>query len=97
MLERIDVLGGERTAIMLPSRVKAQLRLQCAETGKTLRRLILEALREAGYTMDDDDLVDGRTARWQKIKETERKHQEWVAKQRARASTAAPSHDDDII
>jgi hypothetical protein len=53
---------GDDTGLMLmvPVDTLKMLRIRAAETGTTVRALVLEALRKAGYSVPVDELVDRR-------------------------------------
>lgn len=53
---------GKGTALMLtvPEATRRALALQAAEQGTTMRALVLEALKKAGYPVPADELVDRR-------------------------------------
>lgn len=46
--------------VTIPKRVKRALDLKSVETGQTRRALVLQALRELGVTVSDDDIVGRR-------------------------------------
>ena len=46
--------------VTIPKRVKRALDLKSVETGRTRRALVLEALREVGVTVSDDDIAGRR-------------------------------------
>jgi hypothetical protein len=46
--------------ITIPPRVKRALELKAVETGRTRRALVLEALRQVGVTVTDEDIVGRR-------------------------------------
>ncbi|MAM39784.1 MAG: hypothetical protein CL949_15070 [Erythrobacter sp.] len=48
--------------ITVPRRIKHELDVRAAETGRTKRAIVLEALRAAGFEMTDDE-VAGRRGR----------------------------------
>lgn len=49
--------------VTIPKRVKRALDLKSVETGRTRRALVLEALREVGVTVTDDDIAGRRGAK----------------------------------
>lgn len=49
--------------ITIPPRVKRALDLKAVETGRTRRALVLEALRQVGVTVTDEDIVGRRGQR----------------------------------
>ncbi len=49
--------------VTIPKRVKRALDLRSVETGRTRRALVLEALREVGVTVTDDDIAGRRGAK----------------------------------
>ncbi len=49
--------------VTIPKRVKRSLDLKSVETGRTRRALVLEALREVGVTVTDDDIAGRRGAK----------------------------------
>jgi len=46
--------------LMVPVDTLRMLRIKAAETGTTVRALVLEALRKSGYSVPADELVDRR-------------------------------------
>ncbi|WP_147377691.1 hypothetical protein [Mesorhizobium waimense] len=46
--------------ITIPPRVKRELDIKAVETGRTRRALVLEALREVGVTVTDEDIAGRR-------------------------------------
>lgn len=49
--------------ITIPKGVKRALDLKSVETGRTRRALVLEALREVGLSVTDDDIAGRRGSR----------------------------------
>lgn len=49
--------------VTIPKHVKRALDLKSVETGRTRRALVLEALREVGVKVTDDDIAGRRGAR----------------------------------
>ncbi len=49
--------------VTIPKRVKRDLDLKAVETGRTRRALVLEALREVGVAVNDDDIAGRRGAK----------------------------------
>lgn len=49
--------------ITVPKRVKHALDLKSVETGRTRRALVLEALREVGVSVTEDDIAGRRGAK----------------------------------
>ena len=57
------VTGGDAEVplqITVPPRVKRALDLKSVETGRTRRALVLEALRELGVAVTDEDIAGRR-------------------------------------
>jgi len=52
--------GGTGLMLMVPVDTLRMLRIKAAETGTTVRALVLEALRKSGYSVPADELVDRR-------------------------------------
>jgi hypothetical protein len=46
--------------LMVPVETLRLLRMRAAETGTTVRALVLDALRKSGYPVPPDELVDRR-------------------------------------
>ncbi len=60
---RVQPLGkgdGAGLMIMVPVETLKMLRMRAAETGSTVRALVLESLQKSGYTVPMDELVDRR-------------------------------------
>lgn len=51
--------------VTVPRHVKHALDLKSVETGRTRRALVLEALREVGVSVTDDDIAGRRGAKKQ--------------------------------
>ncbi len=51
---------GAGLMLMVPRDTLKVLRMRAAETGTTVRALVLEALRKSGYPVQPDELVDRR-------------------------------------
>ncbi len=51
--------------VTVPKRVKHALDLKSVETGRTRRALVLEALREVGVAVTDDEIAGRRGAKKQ--------------------------------
>lgn len=49
--------------VTVPKRVKRALDLKSVETGRTRRALVLEALREVGVSVTDDEIAGRRGAK----------------------------------
>jgi hypothetical protein len=49
--------------VMVPERVRRQVRLICAERGENLRTLVLRGLQSVGVDVPDTELVDRRGRR----------------------------------
>jgi len=61
-------VGGEPEVplqVTVPKRVKRALDLKSVETGRTRRALVLEALREVGVSVTDDEIAGRRGPRKQ--------------------------------
>jgi hypothetical protein len=52
--------GEVKLAVMIPDALGLQLRITAARERKTLRTIVLEALRSAGYSVTDDMIADRR-------------------------------------
>jgi hypothetical protein len=52
--------AGAGLMIMVPIDTLKMLRMRAAETGSTVRALVLESLRKSGYSVPPDELVDRR-------------------------------------
>jgi hypothetical protein len=53
--------AGRPLQIVLPPEVVKQLKVNAAQSGTTVRHLVLQALRGAGYAVDQDQLGDRRS------------------------------------
>jgi hypothetical protein len=51
---------GTSLMLMVPPETLQALRVKAAETGSTVRAIVLEALRKAGYAVPADELIDRR-------------------------------------
>jgi hypothetical protein len=51
---------GTGLMLMVPVETLRLLRMRAAETGTTVRALVLDALRKSGYPVPPDELVDRR-------------------------------------
>jgi hypothetical protein len=51
---------GKGLMLMAPAETVKALRMRAAEEGTTVRALVLEALRNSGYSVPLDDIVDRR-------------------------------------
>ena len=49
--------------VTVPKRVKRALDLKSVETGRTRRALVMEALREVGVSVTDDEIAGRRGAK----------------------------------
>jgi hypothetical protein len=52
--------AGAQLMLTVPQPVAVALRVKAGETGSTVRALVLQALREAGYPVPADELRDRR-------------------------------------
>lgn len=52
--------SGTSLMLMVPPETLRALRVRAAETGTTVRALVLEALLKAGYEVPADELIDRR-------------------------------------
>jgi len=52
--------SGASLMVMVPPETLRALRVQAAETGTTVRALVLAALSKAGYEVPADELIDRR-------------------------------------
>ena len=51
---------GKQLMLTVPDATRRALALKAAEQGTTMRALVLEALKRAGYPVPPDELVDRR-------------------------------------
>jgi hypothetical protein len=51
---------GAGLMIMVPIETLKMLRMRAAETGSTVRALVLESLQKCGYSVPTDELMDRR-------------------------------------
>lgn len=60
--QRRNTGKGEGKGLMLtvPEETRRALAVRAAENGTTMRVLVLEALKQAGYPVPDDELIDRR-------------------------------------
>jgi hypothetical protein len=49
--------------LMVPLETLKTLRMRAAESGTTVRALVLEALRKSGYSVPPDEIIDRRRRR----------------------------------
>lgn len=62
--QRSDATDEVPLQVTLPRRVKRELDVRAAQTGRTKRTIVLEALRSVGFDMTDEE-VAGRRGRGQ--------------------------------
>ena len=62
--QRRDATGEVPLQVTVPRRVKHELDVRAAQTGRTKRTIVLEALRSVGFDMTDEE-VAGRRGRGQ--------------------------------
>lgn len=62
-LLRSDIAKDVSLQVMVPARIKREVRVEAAKKGVTQRALILSALRAIGFVVKDNDLDDRRKAR----------------------------------
>ena len=63
--QRDEAVDEVPLQVTVPRRVKQELDVRAAQTGRTKRTIVLEALRTAGFKMTDDE-VAGRRGRGQR-------------------------------
>ena len=63
--QRSDAADEVPVQVTVPRRVKRTLDVRAAQTGRTKRTIVLEALRSVGFDMTDEE-VAGRRGRGQK-------------------------------
>lgn len=49
--------------VMVPKRLKRALDVRAADTGRTKRSIVLEALRDAGFDVSDEEIAGPRGGR----------------------------------
>lgn len=54
---------GENLQITVPGVTKRSLRMKAAESGETMRVIVLRALAEAGIRVPDEELQDRRKSK----------------------------------
>lgn len=54
--------ANDQLQLAIPSTTKRALKIRSVETGEPVRLLVLKALRQAGYEVPEDELVDRRKA-----------------------------------
>ena len=52
--------AGISFSLKIPEHVRQQLKLAAVQKNQTIRMTLLLALRDAGYTIHDEDLIDAR-------------------------------------
>ena len=62
---RRDAADEVPLQVTVPRRIKHELDVRAAQTGRTKRTIVLEALRSVGFDMTDEE-VAGRRGRGQK-------------------------------
>lgn len=58
--QKLRLEGDASLQVMIPERLKREIRVRAAREGTTVRNIVLTSLRQAGFEVSDEILCDRR-------------------------------------